>query len=254
MTHHPTRITVMMPNYNNATYVSQAIASVMRQTWQSWELLIVDDASTDDSAAVIRAVDDPRIRLVINSQNEGISAVRNRLLELARGDHVTSLDSDDVFYGDDKLEREVAVLSQPSWGRPQVAFSDVMLIDESGNDLALVSEQQPLREGPLFHGMLRRSVFIPRDYLVNTDVARSVGGFDTTLKIYEDWDFKLRLARRANFCFSGVTGIGYRRHGNGLSSASSCQHVKVQSQIQMRYSGLAVNLDSKGRVMDRKAA
>lgn len=110
------KVSVVMPSYNSAAYVRDAISSVLGQTYQNWELIIVDDASTDNSVDVIRPYTDtdPRIRLHINEKNAGAAATRNKCTELATGDIIAFLDSDDLWLKE-KLEKQVAVYqSDPS--------------------------------------------------------------------------------------------------------------------------------------------
>ena len=122
MTHAP-KVTVFIPVYNRERYVKEAIDSILAQTYPDFELLLIDDGSTDDSVAVIESYKDPRIRLERNEHNVGIPRTRNRGLELARGEYVAMLDSDDAAYPE-RLAKQVAFLdAHPdyaaigSWGR-----------------------------------------------------------------------------------------------------------------------------------------
>lgn len=90
------RVTVLMPVYNGAHYLADSIRSILGQTFSDFEFLIIDDGSTDESVAIIQGIDDPRIRLVHNGSNLGISASLNRGLDLARGEFVARMDADDI--------------------------------------------------------------------------------------------------------------------------------------------------------------
>lgn len=232
-------VTVMMPCFNNADFIESAIESVLSQRFdQPLELLIIDDASCDDSVDRILAMDDSRIRLVRGKQNQGISRVRNRLLDEAHGEYVTSLDGDDLYVDDQKLSREWALLQHSEAPQRTIVYSDVQWIDRDGNTMLRASSVAPPMEGILYQAILDRRVMIPRDFLMSTELARSVGGFDVELPIYEDWDYKLRLAQKASFRFTGQVGIGYRRHGSGLSAAAAPLHKQCQSMIRRKH-GLA---------------
>ena len=104
-------ISVIMPAYNAAQYIEAAIRSVMAQTVTDWELLVLDDCSTDHTCAVVEklATEDSRIRLIRNEQNKGVARVRNQGFELCRGEYVALLDSDDAWLPE-KLERQLARL------------------------------------------------------------------------------------------------------------------------------------------------
>lgn len=110
------KVTVLMPTYNVAPYVKEAIASVLRQTYRDFELLVIDDCSTDGTVSVVRSIDDPRIRIVQNEKNLGLAENLNRGLSLITTEYVARMDGDDIaepFW----LEREVTILdSHPEIG------------------------------------------------------------------------------------------------------------------------------------------
>jgi len=123
------RVTVLIPVYNRIRFIGDAIDSVLAQTFEDFELLLVDDGSTDGSQARIGACDDPRIRLIQNPENLGIAATRNRGIDAARGEFVAFLDSDDRALPE-RLAHQVAFLDT----HPDVAAvgSWIRWIDDSG--------------------------------------------------------------------------------------------------------------------------
>ena len=110
------RVTVLMPTYNVASYVEEAIESVLKQTFRDFELLVIDDCSTDETVSVVQGIDDPRIRIVQNEKNVGLAENLNRGLSHITTEYAARMDGDDIaepFW----LEREVAVLdSHPEIG------------------------------------------------------------------------------------------------------------------------------------------
>lgn len=231
-------LSVMMPCCNNAKYIEAAVASVLSQDIdEPIELILVDDASQDDSVARIQSFADSRIRLICNRTNRGISAVRNQLLAEAKGGFLSSLDGDDLYVDSGKLSREWELLKRSSNPERTVVYSDVRWIDGDGESMLLASSIAPPMEGILYQAILDRRVMIPRDFLLSAELARSVGGFDCDLPIYEDWDYKLRLAQKAVFRYTQTVGIGYRRHGGGLSAAAAPLHQKFQSIIRKKHGG-----------------
>lgn len=103
------KVTVLMPTYNVAPYVKEAIASVLRQTYTNFELLVIDDCSTDDTVSVVRSINDPRIRIVQNEKNVGLAENLNRGLSHITTEYVARMDGDDIaepFW----LKKEVAIL------------------------------------------------------------------------------------------------------------------------------------------------
>lgn len=228
-------ITVMMPCFNNSAYIEAVEASVLRQTYLDIELVIVDDASSDDSVSIIERFTDSRIRLHCNPRNQGVAAVRNQLLERAAGTFLSSLNGDDLYQCSEKLASEINRMPRVEGCRPTIVYGDVELIDAAGRVLSRVSGKSPDLEGILFKAILDRSVMIPRDFLVSAKLAKSIGGFDERLALYEDWDYKLRLAQQAKFVFTNRIGIGYRRHRAGLSVAKNKLHGRYRDDVLKKY-------------------
>src|SRR5574344_1834201 len=90
-------VSVIMPSYNTAQYIAESINSVINQTYQEWELIIVDDCSTDDTDEVVKSFHDKRIRYLKNDKNSGAAVSRNRALREAKGRWIAFLDSDDLW-------------------------------------------------------------------------------------------------------------------------------------------------------------
>jgi glycosyltransferase involved in cell wall biosynthesis len=103
------RVTVLMPVYNAAPYVAVALESILNQTYQDFEFLIIDDGSTDQSSQIISSYDDPRIRFHTNDQNLGITRTLNKGLDLASGEYIFRMDADDISLPN-RLERQVAFM------------------------------------------------------------------------------------------------------------------------------------------------
>lgn len=182
------KISVIIPAYNQAHYLDAAVESVLAQTRPDFEVIIVDDGSTDDTAAIARSFTDPRVRMV-SQPNAGLSAARNTGLRHTSGDLVTFLDSDDLF-----LPEKLALLAGEMERRPDLGFvaGQAELIDEDGERIG-VTFDSPIPEDParllLWNPLHVGSVMVRREWLDR------VGPFDESLRAYEDWDLYLRLAR-----------------------------------------------------------
>ena len=121
-------VSIVMPSYNTAQFIGASIDSVLAQTYSNWELLIVDDCSTDETARVVAVYSDPRIRFMCNKMNSGAAASRNRALREARGRWIAFLDSDDLWVPE-KLERQVAFMDEGGFA---FSYTDYELMDEEG--------------------------------------------------------------------------------------------------------------------------
>ena len=113
----------------------------------------------------------------------------------------------------------------------KIAFSDVMRVGEGGEDMWLVSSKRRLREGDLSFHISHLNGFIPRDYLISRADYLAAGGYNPNLRIYEDWDLKIRIAKRCTWHFSGVTGTAYRDNPKGLSRSSRREHILTMRRI-----------------------
>jgi glycosyltransferase involved in cell wall biosynthesis len=181
------KVSVIIPAYNQCKFLGYAIQSVLDQTYQDFEVLVIDDGSTDDTGEVAKKFRDPRIKYIYQD-NQGLSAARNMGIRHAEGEYLTYLDSDDLFLPD-KLKLLVSALDS----QPEVGFvaGQAIPIDESGNRIGKIFNTpipadvcQLLIGNPLHVG----SVMLRHSWQTR------VGFFDETLRSYEDWDMWLRLS------------------------------------------------------------
>ena len=123
-------VSIVMPAYNAERYIEQAVRSVMIQTYTDWELIIIDDCSTDETYGIAERLsgEDSRIRLLRNETNAGVAVTRNRGLEQSRGDFVALLDSDDIWL-ENKLEKQLDL--QKSSGA-DIVYCSYRIVDEFG--------------------------------------------------------------------------------------------------------------------------
>jgi glycosyltransferase involved in cell wall biosynthesis len=198
-------ISVIIPAYNAERTIKETIQSVLNQSFQDLELLIINDGSQDSTLDVVESIQDPRIR-VFCYPNAGSSASRNRGIALAKGEYVSFIDADDLWTAD-KLEAQYKALQE----NPQaaVAYSWTDHIDESG---------QFLRSGPQqsFNGdvyarlLLEDFIGNGSNPLIRAQAFAEVGNFDESLAHSEDWDLWLRLASRYHFVAVSSPQILYR--------------------------------------------
>ena len=122
-----------MPTYNCGRFIRESIDSVLAQTYKSWELLIVDDCSTDETAAVVHSYKDPRIRYLCNAHNMGAALTRNRALKEAKGRYIAFLDSDDLWLPE-KLEKQIAFMESNGYA---FSYHEYIEIDEDSKPLGI---------------------------------------------------------------------------------------------------------------------
>ena len=183
-------ISVVIPAYNAAGFVCQAVDSVLAQTHAPAEVLVINDGSTDDTAQVLEAYGD-RIR-VIHQRNGGLSNARNRGIREARGEYVAFLDADDRWLPG-KLARQFEILSQ----QPEIGFCSTRTLVETPAHEITGEWSCPKVEGSLLATLFLRNGAIPgsgSSVMVRRHLVDRVGGFDESLRSLEDIDCWMRLA------------------------------------------------------------
>lgn len=189
------KVSIVMPCYNQEQYVEAAVDSVLRQTISDWELIVVDDGSTDGSLAALARCADPRIQVILQLNQERARA-RNRALREARGEFVAFLDADDLW-APDYLEKQLANFdAQPGLGLSRTfAYS----IDASGVVLGLVGHNTPdtdSQRGFLAALLVANRMVNPATVMVRAACLDTVGLFDPATVPAEDWDLWIRIGLR----------------------------------------------------------
>ena len=117
-------VSIIMPSYNTAAFIDQSIKSVLGQTYDNWELIIVDDCSTDNTDEVVSFFEDPRIRYYKNEKNSGAALSRNKALREAKGRWIAFLDSDDLW-APTKLEKQIAFMQKGGYGFSYTCYEEI---------------------------------------------------------------------------------------------------------------------------------
>ena len=181
-------VSVLMGVRDGAAWISRAIASVLGQTLTDLELVVVDDGSTDATAALLAGVRDPR--LVIERQaRAGLTAALNRALGRARAPLIARLDADDVALPT-RLERQRAFLQ----GHPEVGLlgTAARVVDEAGRDVEIT--RPPEDDLGIRRALIRRNPFVHSSVMARRALVVSVGGYDLSFPVAQDYDLWLRLS------------------------------------------------------------
>jgi len=209
------RVSVITPCYNAARFVAATVQSIRDQTMADWEMLVVDDGSTDGSPSIVRAIADTRVR-VIEQHNAGPSAARNAGIAAARGAFIAFLDADDLA-----LPHRLAVQVAHLDADPDLAVvaSGYEWIDADGAVLPAAHSWQYPFELNALRDWLFDCPLVPSATMIRRDAWAAVGGFETALRGGEDWHFWMRLVLdgwRLAWLKEVVTQ--YRRLPTGLAS------------------------------------
>jgi glycosyltransferase involved in cell wall biosynthesis len=186
-------VSVVIPTFNRAGLVVRAIESVLAQTFRDLELIVVDDASSDNTVDVIGQIDDARLRVVRLTKNERQAHALNVGIAQARGEFVAFLDDDDEWLPN-KLEAQLARLAQETDPRMSAVYCRCYV--QTSEELRAPRPGSDLPEGDITDGLLRRKMIMtPSAYLVRRGALLEVGGFDESLVASQDLDLWLRLSQ-----------------------------------------------------------
>lgn len=189
-------VSVVMPSYNRAHTIGRAIDSVLQQSYQNLELIVVDDGSSDDTVAIVKGYSDPRVKLVELQQNSGPSIARNVGAEMAMGEFLAFQDSDDEWLHG-KLARQVEALSADS-ELMFVSATIVRWLKGMGRVELVPPDSLPSGDNreAILRRLLRKNYAWTQTWLVRRSIFESLGGFDPNVSRIEDWDFVIRVTQQ----------------------------------------------------------
>lgn len=218
------KVSVIMPVYNSAAFINEAIQSVLAQKGVLFELLIGDDASTDDTWARIRAYrSHPRVRVFRRRRNMGVSVMSNRLISQAKGEYIVSCDADDRMLPGNLYKLARLLDKNPEYG---VAYGDLLVMTRSGKCLTK-HRHVPEKAWDLLGGC-----FAKGGALIRRSLIKKVGGYRTQIPFLEDCDLFLRLAEQTKFYYlPGKTLYCHRKLPGSLSDQSPKRMLKVSKEI-----------------------
>lgn len=212
-------VSVICLCYNHARFVEEAIESVLNQTYSNIQLIVVDDASTDNSIEVIQQLVKkyPQIEFIPLPSNQGNCKAFNQGLARAKGEFLIDLATDDVLL---PIRIEEGVKSLQKSGKEfGVHFSDAEIISESGERISLHSTRFPhntIPQGDLYKELISRYFICPPTVMFTREVINHIGGYDETLT-YEDFDFWVRSSRKFKYVYEPVVLVKKRITGKALA-------------------------------------
>lgn len=193
------KISVVLPTYNRAQLLKRSIQSVLDQTYKDFEVIVVDDGSTDNTEEVVRRliIKDKRVRFIKFKENKGANAARNAGIRASRGKFVAFQDSDDVW-NPIKLAVQIKVLNKA----PKEVGAVYCAWRVVGEKSKIMPPKRILNKSGNIHKVLLRGNFITTQVVVlKKDCFRKVGLFDENLPRYQDWEMWIRVAKYYNFKF-----------------------------------------------------
>jgi len=239
MGNRPPQVSVIIPAYNQAQYLKDAIQSVLAQTYRDLEIIVIDDGSNDDTPQIAGQFKDS-IHYV-HQDNQGLAGARNTGIRCAYGNFIALLDSDDQWLPD-YLEKMTGLATRSP--EAAVYYCQVRCMDADGHDL------QQILGGPvkppvmMYQSLLRANFLIPSTILMRRSIMMEAGLFDQSLRSCEDWDLWLRLLPKYSFIGTNDCLVRYRLHGSSLSANLEGMHKAARATIEKNFG------DENGRLMD----
>jgi hypothetical protein len=222
-------VSVIICTYNRCDVLPHALDSVLAQSYRPLEIIVVDDASTDETDSVLsqyHSRGEIRISRIRNSQNLGLQKTLNRALDAASGRYFARIDDDDLWTDEDKISHQVAALEKDS----RLAAVGTAYIDENGAQIT-----NPVSDGKIRKQMLFRCPFCHSTMVVRSESAHRLGGYDETLPYAEDWDLWCRLGR--DFRLANLPDVTVRRGqpGETMSSTYQVEKLHLASMLARKY-------------------
>ena len=207
-------VSVIIPTYNRAHFIGRAIESVLNQTYQNFEIIVIDGNSKDNTEEVVKRFDDERIRYLRYETNRGGAVARNSGIKEAQAEYIGFLDDDDEWLPE-KLEKQMDVFETTS-SEVGVVYSGFSM--RSGKSGEVIADSIPTHRGNVYDSILARNILggstIP---LIKKICFQKVGVFDEELPCCEDWDLWIRLSKHYDFDFVPEVLIKYYVHGEQIS-------------------------------------
>ena len=241
------KVSVIIPTYNRADLLPRAVNSVLSQTYDDYEIIIVDDHSSDNTQDAIAKFSDPRIRSIRHRTNRRQSAAINTGISNARGEYIAFLDDDDEWLPT-KLEGQVAILDSSSANIGLIYCWMDMTEGSTGN---ISPAARGVSEGNIFDDTLALNIPGPTvTLMVRSLVARNVGGFDENLSRYNDADFICRVTQRCHVSvFPEVAVMSHFDHEHEQMGHDTSQNLAAAADfIRAHTLRFADELDRRPRI------
>ncbi|AFZ29987.1 glycosyl transferase family 2 [Gloeocapsa sp. PCC 7428] len=207
------KLSVIIPVYNGEKTILKTVESVQQQTFFNFELIVINDGSTDSTLELLAHLREPRMK-VLSYENGGLPVARNRGIANATGEFITFIDADDLWTPN-KLELQLAVLQQHP--DADAVYSWTLYLNEEGTAFHQ-GEQLHFQGNVLPQLLLSNFIASGSNIMIRKQAIASVGYFDPTLRSCEDWDYWLRLAAHCAFVVVPKYQIIYRQSTTAMSS------------------------------------
>lgn len=237
------RLSVIVPTYNRAHTIRLCLDSVLKQTFSTFELIVVDDCSTDATVEIVQSYADKRIRCITLEKNSGAQAARNRGIREAKGDWIAFQDSDDEWLPE-KLEKQLLALGQVNFDPWTVVHTGAIWLDTAtGRHLKV---DAPLIEGEAVYSklLMAPSPLFPT-LLVSRQALERINYLDENAPAYQEWDTSIRLAKFCKFIYLREPLFIYHLHAGETISKNINKEIRAYDYIINKFKTEIINVCGK---------
>ena len=212
------KVSVIIPTYNSRNTIGETLQSVFKQTYSDFEILLINDGSTDDLMEVLKDLKDPRLQ-ILHYENGGLTAARNRGIDRASGEYLIYLDADDLW-SSDKLESHVKALDNARKANPKVglAYSWSYFLDDETN-ACYINHPKPYEGNVLSNILERNFIESGSNPMITREAIDSVGYFNNDFLGVSVWDYWIRLAKQWHYVLIPERQVFYRQSRTSMSSS-----------------------------------
>ncbi len=229
------KVSVVIPTYNRPEFLASAIASVLNQTFQDFEIIVVDDASTDETPEVVDSFKDSKIKYIRHEINKGGSAARNTGIKASSSEYIAFLDDDDEWLPE-KLKKQVEILDNC----PQKVggvYTGFLKIDKASEKI--IGQSIPLGKGSFIDDLIKDNrIGTTSTHLLRRECFQKVGLFDENLPSSQDFDMWVRLSREFHFEFIKEPLVKYSFHEK-----------RISTDVEKKIKGIEIILERYGQLL-----
>lgn len=229
------KVSIILPTYNGSRFIRQAVESVLRQSFQDWELLVIDDGSKDDTESIIREFvsQNKRIKYLKNRENLGIQKSLNRGLKEASGKYIARIDDDDTWIDPEKLKKQVGFLdSHPDY---LLVGTGTVVVNEKGKELYRFFNLETDKE--IRNRLLAKNCFTHSSVLFSKSATLKFGGYseDLSVRHIEDYDLWLKLGTTGKLANLQIYGTRFMLRKGAISSKNKIDQFRKAITLSKKY-------------------
>lgn len=225
-------VSIIVPSYNRAHVLMGALQSVLRQPYDNMEVVVVDDASSDETQKIVQEMNDKRIHYVRHEHNKGAAESRNTGIRAARGEYIAFQDSDDAW-ANNRLARQVEMIrkADPSVG---AVFGSLEKRYKNGSKAVVPNKSYHHESRSLYEKLLDENFITPQVFLAKATAVRNVGFFDEALDSLEDWDYFVRFAKQYEMIFDDSI-VAYAAIGEDSLTANRIKRLRAREGMYKKH-------------------